>query len=69
MLHIEAQKYSNLEIDAKLKGYKSVRLESTLNAKSFYTASGYQVTQRNLFHFFEDHPVEVVLMSKHYINK
>jgi len=53
-----------LENEAKIKGYKSVRLESSLNAEGFYKANGYSVIQKDLIHYIGDHPVHAVLMTK-----
>ena len=53
-----------LENKAKVKGYKSVRLESSLNAEGFYKANGYQVTQRDCWHFIGDHQIRAILMTK-----
>ena len=53
-----------LENEAKVKGYKSVRLESSLNAERFYKANGYHITQKDLLHYIGDHPVRASLMTK-----
>ena len=53
-----------LENEAKVKGYKSVRLESSLNAEGFYKANGYHITQKDLLHYIGDHPVRASLMTK-----
>ena len=53
-----------LESEAKAKNYECVRLESSLNAEGFYSANGFQVTQRDLLHFIGDHQIQAVLMTK-----
>ena len=53
-----------LEKEAKVKGYKSVRLESSFNAEGFYRGNGYHVTQKDLLHFIGDHPIYSALMTK-----